>query len=71
MVGTGATSAVSSSSGSPSAGVPFPVWAAGVRSSALASAFRLFRVPDFFLRRRLIVSACGVVHDPRVSEMGG
>ena len=45
-----------SSSTSPSARVPLPVWIAGVRTSALASELRLFRVPDF-LSRRLIVSA--------------
>ena len=36
--------------------MPLPVWVAGVRSSALASGLRLFRVPDFF-SRRLFVSA--------------
>ena len=37
--------------------MPLPVWVAGVRKTALASGLRLFRVPDFFFSRRLVVSA--------------
>jgi len=65
LTGTAAAaSPLSSSSTSPSAGVPLPV--AGVQSSALASWFCLFHVPDF-LRRQLIIPAFS---SSRFSERG-